>query len=181
MIKRENIRYRKLGLDDFAPTLLARFKRYQETTRVWYQEEGHFHVKNDHFIDEWDDGKKLLVIQELRECVASGGAVVGAFVDHELIGFANVQNELFGSSMQYVELPYIHVSSEARKTGIGKKLIELACEEARLLGAEKLYIAAHPSEETQHFYRSVGCTYAEEINQSILEREPLDIQLELTL
>lgn len=28
------------------------------------------------------------------------------------------------------------------------------------MGAKKLYIAAHPSIESQFFYVSVGCTYA---------------------
>lgn len=181
MIKREAIHYRRLGQGDLTPALLAGFTRYQETTRVWYHEDGHYQVKTDHFVDEWDDGKKQLVIAELRECLASGGAVVGAFLAEELVGFANVESELFGSSLQYAELPYIHVSNEARKLGIGKKLLGLACEEARLLGARKLYIAAHPSVETQYFYRAAGCTYAKEINPRILKREPLDIQMELTI
>lgn len=181
MITRENIQYRRLGQSDLTSVLLARFNRYQETTRVWYHEDGHYHIKTDHFVDEWDDGKKQLVIAALRKCLASGGAVIGAFIDQQLLGFANVESELFGTSLQYAELPYIHVSNEARKLGIGKKLLALACEEARLLGARKLYIAAHPSVETQYFYRSAGCTYAKEINPRILGREPLDIQMELTI
>lgn len=181
MIDRTKIFYRALQQSDFTPDLLASFHRYQETTCVWYEKDGDYLLKEDHFIDEWDDQKKQQVISSLQACVASGGAVVGAFVENALIGFANVEGARFGSAGQYVELPYIHVSNEWRKAGLGRSLFQQICDQARQLGAKKLYIAAHPSEETQHFYRRVGCTYAMEINEEILAREPLDIQMEYLL
>ena len=33
----------------------------------------------------------------------------------------------------------------------------MACEEARRLGADKLYISAHSSKESQAAYRALGC------------------------
>ena len=83
--------------------------------------------------------------------------------------------------MDYVELPYIHVSRELRGSGIGKRLFEICCKEAKLLGAKKLYIAAHPSVETQRFYKHRGCTLASEINTVIFNKEPLDLQMEYPL
>lgn len=68
-----------------------------------------------------------------------------------------------------------------RGIGIGKKLFALCCQEAKRLGGNKLYIAAHPSIESQSFYRAVGCSPAEEVNERIFKREPLDIQLERVL
>lgn len=50
-----------------------------------------------------------------------------------------------------------------------------------VVGAKKLYIAAHPAEETQKFYKSVGCLPAIEVNREIYDKEPLDIQLEFEL
>ncbi|GED66829.1 hypothetical protein BRE01_05310 [Brevibacillus reuszeri] len=181
MDKNANILYRTLQLPDFSPTLLGSFHRYQETTRVWYEKDGQYLQKEDHFIDEWDDHKKEQVISSLRACVASGGVVVGAYVEDACIGFVNVEGARFGSKQQYVEMPYIHVSNDWRGAGLGRKLFAHCCEQARQLGATKLYIAAHPSVETQHFYRSIGCTYAKEINEEILAKEPLDIQMEFLL
>ena len=132
-------------------------------------------------MEEWTDGKKEQVIQSLQNCLKLGGAVISAIHQGEVVGFANIENLFFGSSNQYLELPYIHVSNEFRQNGIGKKLFHLCCEKAKQMGAKKLYIAAHPSIESQHFYQSVGCTYAFEINQKIYDKEPLDIQLEITL
>lgn len=176
-----HIEYKLLEMKDLTSELLKNFKRYQETKRVWFKKNNHYDMKEDYFIDEWNDEKKELVIQSLVECVQSGGAVIAAITHNELIGFACVESGFFGSKKEYLELSYIHVSNDYRKIGIGKKLLWLCCEIAKQMGAKKLYIAAHPSEETQHFYRNVGCTYASEINGKIYEKEPLDLQMELTL
>ncbi|WP_419877459.1 GNAT family N-acetyltransferase [Brevibacillus centrosporus] len=177
----EEIRYRELSPAELDASLLRSFNRYQETNRVWYIEGGEWKQKDDHFVDHWDDDKKQLVLQDLQRCVREGGVVVGAFATDTLVGFANIEGELFGSQGEYVELPYIHVSNEQRGKRIGGTLFALCCEKAKTLGAKKLYIAAHPSIETQHFYRSAGCVLAAEINQRIYQREPLDIQLERML
>ncbi|WP_163102592.1 GNAT family N-acetyltransferase [Peribacillus alkalitolerans] len=177
----KKIIYRTLIKEELNDDLLINFNRFQETNRVWYKDNDQYHIKEDHFVEKWEDNKKIQVIQALRECMKSGGLVMGAFDNTNLVGFANVEGELFGSREEYLELPFIHVSNELRGSGIGKKLIEFCCEGARNLGAKKLYIAAHPSIETQHFYKSVGCTYAVEINERILAKEPLDIQMELVL
>lgn len=180
-LNKELVNYKCLEKEDLRPNLLDSFNRYQETNQVWYVEEKHFQVKADSFIDDWDNAKKVQVIQSLEQCLLAGGVVIGAFVENKLVGFANIEGSLFGRKKEYVELPYIHVSNEYRGLKIGRNLFELACQNAKNLGAKKLYIAAHPSIETQHFYKSVGCTYAVEINLEILAKEPLDIQMEKVL
>jgi ribosomal protein S18 acetylase RimI-like enzyme len=178
---KHHINYKLMDLINLQSTNLKNFNRYQETNRVWYKDNDLFKIKADHFVDQWDDNKKTLVLQDLMRCVKLGGFVVGAFLKEELIGFANVEGVLFGSHKEYRELSYIHVSNEFRNGGIGKKLFQFCCEKAKEMGTQKLYIAAHPAEETQHFYRKLGCTYALELNQTIFDREPLDIQLEFIL
>ncbi|MED4784428.1 GNAT family N-acetyltransferase [Brevibacillus choshinensis] len=177
----EEITYRELTMEDLDTTLLNQFNRYQETHRVWYIEDGQWKQKDDYFVERWDEEKKQLVLQDLQRCVQTGGIVVGSYLADTLVGFANVEGTFFGSHHEYLELPYIHVTNECRGKRIGKELFALCCKKAKSKGATKLYIAAHPSVETQQFYRSVGCVLAKEINQSIYEREPLDIQLERAL
>lgn len=46
------------------------------------------------------------------------------------------------------------------------------------LPADRLHISTHSSKESQAAYRALGCTHAEEINQSLAEKEPFDVQLE---
>jgi GNAT superfamily N-acetyltransferase len=86
-----------------------------------------------------------------------------------------------GSSQQYLELEYIHVSRDFRGQGIGQKLFQGICQAARMRGAQKLYIGAHPAVETQAFYATVGCISAQEIVLEIYQREPRDLQLEYVL
>lgn len=75
----------------------------------------------------------------------------------------------------FTELPYIHVSQEYRRKGIGKTLFSMCCDLAKQMNASKLYIAAHSSVESQSFYRALGCILAKEINDDILAKEPLDL------
>lgn len=177
----DRIMCKVLGLEDLKDTFLHGFNRYQVTDQVVFKDNHLYKVKSDYFIDDWDDNKKSRVIHDLRTCIAEGGKVIGAYEEEALAGFANIKSPFFGSQMKYIELPYIHISRERRGTGIGKKLFTKCCEEAKILGAEKLYIAAHPSVESQGFYTAMGCIEAVEINEKIVSREPLDIQLEKIL
>jgi hypothetical protein len=56
-----------------------------------------------------------------------------------------------------------------------------ACDDARARGVKKLYISAHSSQETQAFYRAMGCVEALEYNQRLSAEEPCDCQLEFAL
>jgi ribosomal protein S18 acetylase RimI-like enzyme len=180
---RNNINYKFLNPMDLCSDLLKSFDRYQVTNQVYYKdtEKEQYRLKYDQFVEQWDAEKKKQVIADLYRSITLNGFVAAAFLEVEMIGFANVEGETFGTLHSYRELTYIHVSNNFRNQGIGRKLFQLCCEKAKSKGTDKLYIAAHPSVETQHFYRSVGCVYAKEINQNILEREPLDIQLEYVL
>jgi len=176
-----NIEYKSLHISELHERLLQDFERFQITNSVWFKTDVGFSVKEDHFIDQWDHQKKKRVIEDLKTCLRNGGIVYGAFADNQLAGFANVENRRFGEHYQYVELPYIHVSKPFRGYGIGKGLFTRCCTAAKYLGAQKLYIAAHPSVESQQFYNRMGCTFAEEVNKEISDREPLDLQLEYCL
>jgi predicted N-acetyltransferase YhbS len=177
----EPVIYEKLNLEKLHEHLLISFDRYQKTTSILVEKNNNLNEKEDYFIDDWDEKKKADVINDLRKCMESGGIVVAAFLDHQLVGFANVESKRFGNNLEYVEMPYIHVSNKHRGLGIGKKLFKLASDSAKRLGAKKIYIGAHPSIETQQFYESIACTLAKEVNEEIYNREPLDIQLEYVL
>ena len=75
----------------------------------------------------------------------------------------------------------MQVSTEYRNKGIGKQLFKLIADSARQLGAKKIYISAHSSEESQAFYRAVGSVDAVEINQVIARNDPFDCQMEYVL
>jgi GNAT superfamily N-acetyltransferase len=169
---------RRLSNDGLRDDLLAHFERRQRTTRVVRAGGA---IEDDAFDDDWDEVAKASVIIALRDCVRRGGVVVGAFEGERLVGFASVEPERFGPDGAYVEMPYLHVTEVRRGRGIGAQLFRGACDGARGLGATRLYIGAHPSVETQAFYRRMGCIESAYVHTPILEHEPLDLQLERVL
>ncbi|QOR36442.1 GNAT family N-acetyltransferase [Clostridium sp. 'deep sea'] len=172
---------RELAMADLTSDLLKNFDRFQVTTRAWYKTND-IHIINDiSFTDDWDNKKKSKIVRELKKCIEHGGFVIGAYSNNTLAGFAAVEGVFFGEKNTYIELSFLHTTKDLRGYGIGSELFNLCCVKAKFMGANKLYIGAHPSVKSQKFYKRHGCVYATEINKKILKKEPLDIQLEKTL
>ncbi len=157
------------------------FDRYQEIEKTWVNQGGRWVLEENRFVQQWDEARKESVARGLSICVEGGGFALGAFAFGRLLGFASVSNMRFGGNMEYVQLEQLQVSNGFRGKGIGRRLFDEACVCARLLGAEKLYISAHPSRETQAFYMAVGCVDAKEIDKALFEAEPFDCHLEYIL
>ncbi|MDR2102936.1 MAG: GNAT family N-acetyltransferase [Treponema sp.] len=139
--------------------------------------------KEIYFIDDWDRQRKKEMELDFADAIKSGGSVFGVFNENNgLIAFAVILSKPFGSSKQYVKMTHIHTSYEYRNQGIGKELFKSCIiPKAKEFGAEKIYISSNFSEETQCFYKSLGCTDAQEIDKESAEKEPYDRQLEYPL
>ncbi len=172
------VQYRTLNTDEITIDLFHAFQRRQVVTDCWRREDGRWVIKSDPFIDDWNQDDYEELLRCLKNTLATGGLVYGAFVDGKLKGFTSVESELMGSRLQYIDLSSIHVSQDMRGKGIGKELFAAAKNFAREKNAEKLYISAHSAVESQAFYRAMGCSEAEEYNSEHVEREPYDCQLE---
>lgn len=175
------ISYRELEKDEIDMSLFACFNRYQDVSRCWRKENGEWTLKEIAFTEQWGLDEYEYLVKCLQNTVKTGGAVFGAFHNNVFVGFASVENQFFGSHKQYLQLSSIHTSYESRGMGIGKKLFSLACKRAKELGAQKLYISAHSSQETQSFYKVMGCVEAMEYNAKLVAEEPCDCQLEYSL
>lgn len=175
------INYQLLSLAQVKLDLLEPFNRYQDVKQCWRKENNDWILKDIAFIEQWDQTDKQQLVQGLQHTIQTNGVVFGAFDHHQLIGFASVESELFGSKQQYRVLTNLYVSYEMRAKGIGRKLFYLAADWAKQNGAKKLYISAHSSKETQAFYHAIGCTQAQELHPYWIEHEPCDCQLEFLL
>jgi len=173
--------FQKMIYNDIQLELFASFDRYQDVKKCWRKENGKWILKDMEFVEQWNTKNYEELVVSLRETLKSGGAVWGVFESGNLVGFASLENCLFGSRKQYLQLSSLHVSYSARGKGIGKKLFAAVCEEAKKRNVQKLYISAQSSEETQHFYRAVGCVEALEYNAKLVAEEPCDCQLEYAL
>lgn len=172
------ITYQELNKDDLRMDILDKFNRYQKVTRCWRKQNDRWVITGHPFIDDWNLKEKRDVVSEMVRCAGNGGTVYGAVADGTVIGFACISADFFGTKSKYADLLFLHVSAGHRRQGIGRQLFQLAAGSARRMGAEKLYISAHSAEESQAFYRGIGCVDAVEINQALAEKEPFDCQLE---
>lgn len=172
---------RKLNINEISKELFSSFVRRQEVGDCWRKEDGAWVIKHEPFIDDWSEEDYTFLVSCLRNTIATGGVVYGAFLDGKLKGFCSVEAAPLGSKGQYRDLTSIHVSRELRGHGTGKTLFLAAADWARAHGAEKLYISAHSAVETQAFYRGLGCVEAKEYQSVHTEKEPFDCQMEYQL
>ncbi|QSX06511.1 GNAT family N-acetyltransferase [Sedimentibacter sp. zth1] len=181
MLLEKSVEIKELNLYEINKTLLDNFNRYQKVERCWRKDNNKWILKDNPFIENWDNEKKQQIISWLYDCKQQGDIVLAVFYDNKLIGFSSLGNTLFGQHKEYIELKMLQISYEYRNKGIGKKLFFLSVNKAIEKGAKKLYISAHSSEESQAFYKSIGCIEAQEINTQIAENEPFDCQMEYNL
>lgn len=169
---------RPLTENELGASLFACFDRFQTVERCWRKIEGKWVVKDIAFTERWSEEDYAFLVKCLKNTLCTGGEVWGAFLDGKLKGFCSVEGMLLGSGKQYADLSSIHVSADARGTGMGRLLFQKAQEAGKRLGAKKLYISAHSSVESQAFYKRMGCVEAAEYDPHHVEQEPCDCQLE---
>lgn len=175
------ITYEKLTKDNFNEYSLDDFVRHQEVTECWRNVDGEWKLLPIAFTEEWDLETCRCAAKDIFVNLAGNLAGYAALDNGKVVGYITVGTDFFGSRNQYVQLVEFQVSEAYRGRKIGKKLFELACEQARSLEAEKLYISAHSSKESQAAYRALGCVHAEEINERLASEEPCDVQMEYVL
>lgn len=177
----EKILYKELEVNNINESLFKSFNRYQDVKKCWRKENNNWILKDIAFTEQWGSEEYEYLIKCLKNTIKTDGKVLGAFNGKTLVGFASIENLFFGSHNQYIQLSCIHISYECRGMGIGKKLFNLISSAAKNMGAKKLYISAHSSEETQAFYKALGCIEALEYNAELVKHEPCDCQLEYSL
>ncbi len=175
------IKYEKLNTENFSLTSLDNFQRYQEVFYCWRKTDGEYKLRPVHYIEDWDLCERRKLAERILKGIIGGCLAYAATLNGEIVGFAFLENKLFGSKKQYIDLAEFYVSKPQRRLGIGKKLFEMACNGAKGLGAKKMYISAHSAEESIAAYKSYGCVMAEEINFVLAEKEPCDLQMEYNL
>lgn len=83
--------YRELTNSELGVELFDHFERKQVVTDCKRKVDGEWTVLADPFIDDWSDSDYSYLVECLKNTLAGGGVVWGAFVDDELKGFASVE------------------------------------------------------------------------------------------
>ena len=173
--------YRRLDNHNFTAHSLDGFVRHQTVTACWRKTDNDWKLVPNVYEENWLLEQRRKIAEDVVHHINLDQTGFGAFDGERIIGFATVSHRMFGAAASYVQLVCFQISENYRRQGVGRKLFSLACEEARRLGADKLYISAHSSKESQAAYRALGCTPAEEINEELAAAEPFDIQMEYRL
>lgn len=172
------ITYQRLTGSNFDCRSLDTFRRHQCITECWRKIGESWRLVPMVFEESWDIATCREIAADVAAHMQSDQSAFGAFAGEELVGFITVSHKIFGTAHRYAELVCFQVSEPWRGQGIGKALFHLAAGELQAIGAERLYISAHSSRETQAAYQALGCVLAEEINWDIAKGEPFDVQLE---
>lgn len=175
-----SIRIERMNAENFNCRSLDSFVRHQEVKNCWRLVDGEKRLMPVCFTEEWELPKLRQEAQELIELHAKGRPVFLALSGESVVGFAALGRRL-GSALQYLQLLSFHVTAGERGKGVGRRLFQAVCEAAAEEGAEKLYISAHSSEESQAAYRALRCVDALEPDAELAEEEPCDIQMEYDL
>ena len=175
-----SIQIKLLTRDNFRADSLDGFIRHQEITECWRCMEGTWQLLPIAFTEDWDLKRLREEAADILSAIDEGSPVIGAFDGERVVGFAQL-GERLGSGGEYIELVGFHVSEPYRGQGIGRRLFAAICDAARASGADKLYISAHSSRESQAAYRALGCVYAGEVDPVRVEKEPCDVQMEYDL
>lgn len=175
------IQYKNLTADEIDTQLFSHFIRRQEVTKCWRKIDGKWVIKDDPFLDDWNEKDYEVLVSCLKNTASTGGFVYAAFLDGKLKGFVSVEPGLFGGAHGYLDLSSIHVSKDLRGEGVGAELFLAAKAWAGEQGAKKLYISAHSAVESQAFYKKMGCIEAQMYQKEHVEKEPFDCQLECVL
>ncbi len=176
-----DIQYKRLDKDHFTGRSLDSFVRHQAVTECWRRIENEWMLVPNVYEENWPLEQCRKIAENVVQHMNNDQIGFGAFDGERIIGFATVSRYVFGETARYVQLVCFQISEEYRRRGIGRKLFSIVCKEARQLGAEKLYISAHSSKESQAAYLALGCTLAEEVDEKLAAEEPFDVQMEYSL
>ena len=173
--------YKRLDNNNFTGNSLDAFVRHQTVTACWRRTDNDWKLVPNVYEADWSQMDCREIAEDMAHHINLDQTGFGAFDGERLIGFATVSHRIFGAAARYAQLVYLQISEEYRRQGIGRQLFSMACDEARRLGADKLYISANSSKESQAAYRALGCTYAKEVNEALAAAEPYDVQMEYSL
>jgi hypothetical protein len=94
---KNDVRVRRLELDDLNDNALDSFEREQQTRMIRVVVDGAYTEKAFSYDEDWSLDKKRDIVRQLRACIEHGGVVIGALDANSIMGFANVEAKRFAA------------------------------------------------------------------------------------
>ena len=160
-----------LTKENMTERALNDFCRTQSVKREYRLINNKYILVDCDWIMDWSLEKKQVVAKSL---LSNDYTAHGILKNGRIIGFVSVETALRG---EFLVLDMIQVSQSYRNKGLGRELFQIARTKAQEMGAKQLYISACSAEETIAFYKAMGCKLAKNPITSIVEDEPMDLQM----
>jgi ribosomal protein S18 acetylase RimI-like enzyme len=113
-----------------------------------------------------------------RSHMVRNAIAIGGFDGEQLIAIGILTPDI---RPKMAQLAFLHVSREYRRKGIGAVITRQLLERASVLGSERVFVSAVPSESAIGFYKSFGFDLIAEPLPELYELEPDDIHMVLEL
>ena len=172
---------RRLPYKGFTMYSLDDFVRHQVVSECWRNVDGEWKLRPIAFTEDWGLDTCREEAADIFQRADRDLISFVALQSDTVVGFITLNTRTRGSRTQNLQLESFQISEPCRGQGIGKALFAKACAAAKELGAQKLYISAHSSRESQEAYSALGCVHAQEIIPCIADKEPYDVQMEYAL
>jgi len=153
--------------------------RREVIDNIYYLEDGVLVLRPERYdMQGWPSGETDASTRLFYDCFDRGGWFCGLFDADKIIGVVILESRFIGKNRDQLQLKFLHISRDYRRTGLGRRLFELARARARQLGARRMYVSSTPSENTVRFYMRMGAVVTKERDPDLLELEPADIHME---
>jgi predicted N-acetyltransferase YhbS len=174
------IDYKKLNKSELSEIKNIDRSDYSDST--FYVNNGKLVSKNIKFDHPGFNSKQWdRIANNLEKEYEKGDIFFGAFDGVSLIGIVGLEVKLRGESNDMLNLSALWISKRYRRLGIGKRLTEMAKDEAKKKGATMLYVSGTYSKNTIDFYFSLGCRLVSKLDEDLYKKEPDDIHMELDI
>jgi ribosomal protein S18 acetylase RimI-like enzyme len=102
---------------------IKNINRCEIINKIYYFDSGQLELKKEFYdIKRWEVNELERNIEHLYEIYDKCGFLVGCFEGDKLV-VAALDSEFIGEYRDYLQLYFLHVYSEYRRKGIGKKLL----------------------------------------------------------
>ncbi|RQO69100.1 N-acetyltransferase [Pedobacter sp. KBW01] len=174
----QNITYSPLSLEEL--NKIAEIDRSENISEVYIYKKGQLLTEQvNETVTAFEPAELAAIIEKQKHLKQGDGEVVGAFINHTLVGVASIENRKRGLRCEYCKMDILYVSNAWRGKKIGQHLVEEIKKVGRNYQAKKLYISATPTKASVDFYLKSGACLTKEIDQELFDLEPLDIHLEM--
>lgn len=174
------IEYKKMVIEEV--NKLADIDRSEHIDSVYEMVEGRLvETLSNHECDSWS----IDTLEEIKDRfiyeLQHGGLAVGAFHDEKLVGFGVLAHKFRGVNNDILQVDLMYVSRLYRRRGIASRILQDLTMEARQRGAKELYISSTETQSAVSFYKHAGSKLADEIDDELFNKEPLDIHMKIKL